>query len=356
MKKLLSLLCVLALSVGMLAGCGSDAAETTSAPEQTTQAPTETEAAPTTEPAETSAPVEVRAAALKGPTAMGLVQFMSRAENGELTDNHYQFSVAATPDEVVPKLSKGEIDIAAIPANLASVLYNNTEGAIEVLGINTLGVLYMVESGDTVHSVEDLRGKTIYATGKNNTPESVLSYLLKESGIDPTADVTIEWKSEATECLAALLAEENAIAMLPQPFAASAQMKNENIRVALNLTEEWDKLQSESEAPSTLVTGVVVARREFAEQNPEAVSAFMDHYAESVEFVNANVEEAAALVEHFGIVKAPVAQKALPACNIVFLEGSDMQAKLSGYLQVLFDQNPKSVGGALPGDDFYFSR
>ena len=144
-------------------------------------------------------------------------------------------------------LAQGTTDIAAVPANLASVLYNNTEGGVQVLAINTLGVLYIVESGDTVHSVEDLRGKTIYASGKGNTPEAALNYVLTQNGIDPSADVTIEWKSEQAECLSALMAEENAIAMLPQPFVTTAQAQSENLRVALDLTEEWDALQADSE-------------------------------------------------------------------------------------------------------------
>ena len=353
MKKIFSLLCVLALTVSMMAGCGAAQTETTEDAGNSEESTAVTQASESVNAVD---PAEVRVMALKGPTAMGLVKLFDDAATGKLTDNHYQVSIAATPDEVVPKLAQGEIDMAAIPANLASVLYNNTKGGIEVLGINTLGVLYIVESGDTVQSVEDLRGKTIYATGKGNTPESVLNYILTQNGLDPAADVTIEWKSEAAECLSALMAEENAIAMLPQPFAASAQMKSDKIRVALDLTAEWDALQAEAENPSTLVTGVVVARKEFVEQHPEAVSAFMDHYKESVAFVNENVEEAAQLIEQYGIVKAPVAQKALPACNIVFIEGAEMQSKLSGYLSVLFEQNPKSVGGELPAEDFYFAR
>ena len=364
MKKLCSLLCVFALAVSLMAGCGAaDTPETTLAPE-TTEAPAESTAAETTVPESTApetteqaaAPVDVRIMTLKGPTSIGLSPFMSRAENGELTDNNYQFTIAASADEVGPKLVKGEIDMAAIPANLSSVLYNKSEGAICVLGINTLGVLNIVESGDTVHSIGDLRGKTILATGKNHTPEQVITYLLTQNGMTIGEDVQIEWKTEAAECLNALMAEENAIAMLPQPFASAAQLKSDNIRVALDLTEEWDKLQVGSEHPSTICTGVVVARKEFVEAHPEAVSAFMDHYRESVEFVNGNVDEAAKLVAHYDIVKEPVAKKAIPACNIVFIEGGEMQGKLSGYLQVLFDQNPKSVGGALPGGDFYFAR
>ena len=360
MKKLISLLCVLALAVSVLAGCGSQAApEGNDSVTQATknEAPAETTVETTeaaTAPAVAAEPVDVRVATLKGPTAIGLSYFMDQAAS--YTDNNYQFSIAPSADEVVPMLVKGELDMAAIPANLSSVVYNKTESGVQVLGINTLGVLYILETGDTIHSIEDLRGKTIYANGKNHTPEQVLTYLLAQNGMTIGEDVTVEWKSEAAECLTALSTTENGIAMLPQPFASAAQMKNENLRVALNLTEEWDKVQAEAETPSTLVTGVVIARKEFIEAHPEAVEAFMDHYRESVEYVNTKVDEAAALVEQLDIVKAPVARKAIPACNIVFIEGAEMQTKLSGYLQVLFDQNPKSVGGALPGEDFYFAR
>ena len=285
------------------------------------------------------AETQVNVTALKGPTAMGMVKLMDEAESGAVEGNAYSFAIAAAVDEVTPKIVKGETDIAAVPANLASVLYQNTKGEVQVLAVNTLGVIYIVESGDSVKSVEDLRGRTIYASGKGATPE----------------DVTIEWKSEHAECLAALLAEDNAIAMLPQPFVTTAQMKSDRIQVRLDLTAEWDAVQQGSDAPSQLITGALVVRRQFAQENPEAVEAFLKSYAESVEYVNANVEEAAQLVGKYEIVPAAVAQKAIPACNIVCITGADMQQKLSGYLNVLFEQNPKAVGGALPADDFYYN-
>lgn len=303
--------------------------------------------------AQTSAePVEVNVVALKGPTAMGMVNFMDKAESGELTDNNYHFDIVAAVDEVTPKLVQGQADIAAVPANLASVLYNNTDGGVNVLAINTLGVIYIVESGDTVSSISDLKGKTVYASGKGSTPEYALNYILSQNGIDADNDLTIEWKSEHTECLSALLAEENAIAMLPQPFVTTAQTKSERIRVALDLTQEWDKLGTDS----ALLTGVVVARKEFVESNPAAVKAFMEHYEESVKFVNEKTGDAASLIEKYDIVPSAVAVKAVPNCNIVFIAGDEMKQKLSGYLAVLLEQNPKSVGGALPADDFYYGN
>ena len=313
-------------------------------------------------PAEES--VNVRVAALKGPTAMGMVKLMSDYAPVEeaLEDkenvvtagggNTYEFTLAASADEVSPKLMQGELDIACVPANLASVLYNRTDGGIVTLAVNTLGVLYIVENGNSVQSMADLAGRTIVASGKGSTPEYALRYLLTENGIDPDTGVTIDWKSEHSECVASLASGAATIAMLPQPFVTVAQTQLPDLRVALDLTEEWDALDN----GSALLTGVVVARTAFAEEHPEVVSAFLDRYQESVDYVNSNVEEAAQLVGQYEIVTAEVAQKALPECNIVFIEGDEMKEKLSGYLSVLFEQNPQSVGGALPDDAFYFSR
>ena len=311
-------------------------------------------------PAEES--VTVRVAALKGPTAMGMVKLMSdsdaAAESGEeTTGNTYEFTLAASADEVTPKLMQGELDIACVPANLASVLYNRTEGGIVTLAVNTLGVLYIVENGNAVTSMADLAGKTIVASGKGSTPEYALRYLLSENGIDPDNDVTIDWRSEHSECVAALASGSATIAMLPQPFVTVAQTQLPDLRVALDLTEEWDALDN----GSALLTGVVVARADFVEEHPAAVEQFLTSYADSVDWVNDNTAEAAELIGGYDIVDAAVAEKALPYCNIVCITGSEMKEMLSGYLQVLFDAAPASVGqdaetgeGGLPGDDFYY--
>ena len=225
-----------------------------------------------------------------------------------------------------------------------------------MLAINTLGVLYIVENGDSIQSAADLKGKTIYASGKGATPEYALNYILEQNGIDPAADVTIEWKSEHSECVAALAQDAAGIAMLPQPFVTTAMAKNPNLKVALDLTEEWDKLQGEEEEQSALLTGVVVVRSEFAKEHPEAVADFMERYETSVEYVNENTKEAAQLVGQYEIVTADVAEKALPECNITYIDGDEMKEKLSGYLSVLLEQNPESVGGKLPNDDFYYTE
>ena len=289
-------------------------------------------------------------AALKGPTAMGMVKLMSEHKGD------YNFTIAAAIDEITPKLVKGEFDIAAVPANLAAVLYNNTQGKVKVLAVNTLGVLYIVENGDTVKSVEDLRGRTIFASGKGATPEYALNYLLSANGIDPKKDVTLEYKSEHSECLASLLATEGSVAMLPQPFVTTAQLKQPEVKVVLDMNEEWARIQEGSETPSALITGVLVGRSEFVEQNPQAISEFLDAYALSVAFANENVEETAALIGQYDIIPEAVAKAALPYCSITYIDGDEMQNRLSGYLKVLFDQNPASVGGSMPDDAFYYKR
>ena len=289
----------------------------------------------------------VRVAALKGPTAMGLVGLMRDGED-------YAFTLAASADEITPKLIQGELDIAAVPANLAAVLYNSTSGGVRVLAVNTLGVLYSVERGERIQSEEDLRGRTIYTAGKGSTHEYALNYILRGSGLDPVQDVTIEFKSEHAECVAALLNDPEAAAMLPQPFATVAQAKAEDMRIALDLTAEWDRLQADSESPSSMITGVMIARTAFIEAQPEAVAAFLEAYEASVRFTLENTAEAAALIGEYDIFDAAVAEKALPYCNITFIAGEEMRERLGGYLGELFAQDPASVGGALPDEAFYF--
>ena len=340
-KKTLSLTLALLLALSLTA-CGT---------KQEAPAPAETPAQEETpaEPAEE--PVTTRIAALKGPTAMGLVKLMSddpQSADGAL----YDFTLAGAADEVTPSLIKGDLDMACVPANLASVLYNKTEGQIVTLAVNTLGVIYIVENGNAVQSMADLAGKTIVGAGKGSTPEYALRYLLSENGIDPDKDVVIDWKSEHAERVAALASGAATIALLPQPFVTVAQTKIEGLRMALDLTAEWDALDN----GSGMITGVVVARKSFVEEHPAAVAAFLEDYAESVNWVNSNNADAAHLISEYGIIEAaPVAQKALPYCNSVCITGEEMGVKLSGYLQVLFEAEPTAVGGKLPGDDFYYN-
>ncbi len=352
MKKIFILTIVCALALFAFSGCASTPTEEISsapAPEQTSST-SEQQLGPEPEPAPQSEPADVSVVALKGPTAMGMVKFMSDAESGAVTSNNYTFTIETAIDVVTPMIVQGEVDIAAVPTNVASVLYNNSEGGIKVLAINTLGVLYIAESGDTVQSIEDLEGKTIYASGKGATPEYALNQILSANGLSDS--VTIEWKTEQSEVVAALAAEENAIAMLPQPFATTAQTQNENIRIALDLTEVWDN----SDIDGNLLTGVLVVNSAFAEENPEAIADFMAKYEESVNFVNENIQQAAVLVGGYDIVPEAVAAIAIPECNITCVAGAQMKEMMSGYLNVLYEQNPASVGGSLPDDAFYYEQ
>lgn len=304
----------------------------------------------------TKTETDVTVAAFKGPTGMGMVKMMDDNENNISDGNNYNFEILGSPEEMSTKIIKGEVDIAAVPANLSSSLYNKANGEIEVIAINTLGVIYIVENGDTIQSVDDLKGKTIYASGQNATPEFSLNYILSENGINPENDVDIQYKSEHAECLTALISDENGIAMLPQPFVTIAQTKSENVRIALDMTKEWENIQQASDTSSTMITGVMVAQKDFIENNPDALNAFLDSYKKSVDFVNSDVEAAAKLNGKFEIVTEEVALKAIPYCNITFIEGSDMKTKLSGYLNILFEQSEKSIGGKMPDDNFYYSR
>lgn len=354
-KKLVSTLALM-MSCVMLTACGGQAGtkEPSAQTESSETVTASTEEAENTETAAAGEAADVNVAALKGPTAMGMVKLMSDSDNGDTGANHYNFTIAASADEITPQLVQGKIDIAAVPANLASVLYNKEGVNVSVLAVNTLGVLYIVENGDSVASVADLKGKTIYASGKGATPEYALNYMLTANGIDPQKDVTIEYKSEHSECAAALAANENAVAMLPQPFVTVAMSKNENIRIALDLTEEWEKVSGDGDTKASLITGVVIARNEFIEEHPEAAALFMEQYEASVQYVTSNQAEAAQLIGAYDIVTAEVAEKALPYCNITFIAGDEMKEKLGSYLGILYEQNPAAVGGALPNDDFYY--
>ena len=358
MKKTISLILAFAMMLSLFAACGSEAASVTASEAASEPVSVPAEAAVETPVEEPSAveevpaeePTTIRLGGLKGPTSMGMVKLLDDAQNG-LTQNTYEFTMAGAADELTPKLLQGELDILAVPANLGSILYNNSQGKVQMLAINTLGVIYVVEKGgNTITSLNDLKGKTIYATGKGSTPEFALNFLLSQHGLTMGEDVIVDFKSEPTEVVAAMSNDDTAIAMLPQPFVTVAQTQIEGLTVALSLTEEWDKL----EVDSMFITAGLIVRKEFAEKYPQQLATFLDEYRASTDYANENVSETALLVEQFDIVKAPIAEKAIPYCNIVCITGEEMKTAASGYLQTLMDQNPQAVGGAMPGDDFYY--
>lgn len=332
MKRLISLILAVLMLACLFTGCANNAPE-----------PTET-------PAAAEDPTTIRVGAMTGPTAMGMVKLMDESDKGE-SANKYEFSLQTEATAFAPALTKGEIDIAAVPANLASVIYNNTDGGIKVLSVCATGVLYIVERGDSVKSFADLAGKKLYATGEGATPEFVLRYLFKANGLEGDKAPTIQWCADTTEALSYISQDESAIAMLPQPFVTAAQTKVEGLSVALNLNEEWQKVND----GASMATGVIVVRTEFAEKYPQQLEKFMQEYAESVKFVNENTEQAAELIGNYEIVKTPIALKALPYCNICCLTGDELKDCLNGYLSVLCDMNPQSVGGKLPDDGLYYA-
>ena len=296
--------------------------------------------------------VAVRVAALKGPTGIGLVKLMADQETGT-TANDYTFTLTGAPDDIVAKITSGQVDIAALPTNLAATLYQKTEKKLHIIAINTLGVLYVLEKGDTIQSLADLSGKTILATGKGSVPEYVLNELLAKGGL--TSPATVEYKAEHTE-LATLAASGQAdLVMLPEPFVTTVLAKNKDMRLALDLTAEWTKVQAASGTSSELAMGCLVVSDEFAKAHPDAIVSFLAEYKASVDFVNAKPTEAGVDVARFEIMAdAALAAKAIPNCHIVMISGAEMSKTLTPFFEILFAANPKSIGGAMPGEDFYW--
>lgn len=337
-KRLLALAAFLALT---LAGCGQSAQPQQ---EETSTPPATTEATKTEVTAGYEDGLVAQVASLKGPTSMGLSALMT-SEN-----EHYEFNIYAAADEIVPLVVKGEVDIALVPANLAATLYQKTNGAIEVANINTLSVLQVVTPGDVEMSdLTALKGKTIYMTGKGTTPEASLRYLVEKNGMS-WDDMTVEFKTEATEVVSALQTDPTAFAVLPEPFATVAIQQLDNRHIALSLGDEWDRV---SDNGSQLVTGVTIVRKEFAEAHPAAMLQFAADAAESVAYVNGHPEDAANKIESLDIVKAPIAKLAIPRCNLVCMTGEEMRTALSGYLDALYTFDPQMIGGKLPDDAFY---
>lgn len=313
MKRIVAMLLTAIMAVTLFAGCGRKEAD----------------------------PINI--GALQGPTGMGMVTLM-----GDEFHSKYNITIATAPDAIVGQIVSGELDVAAVPINLASTLYNKTEGNVMLIAVNTLGVLYVLEDGDTVNSMADLAGKKLYATGQGSTPEYMLSYLLEANGL--TDSVTVEYTAEHSELATMMAAGEATLGMLPEPNVTATMVKNDKLRVALDLTEEW-----KSVAGIEPVQGCIVVRRDFFEENETAVRVFLKEYNAAVNYTNANQAETAKLMEQYGILpSAAIAEKAIDKCNIVCYRNAEMRLAAEDMLEVLFNANPKSVGGKLPGDDFYY--
>lgn len=336
MKKYVAMLLSVLLLVALLAGCGAESAEN-KAPEKDT----------TPE----NAAVNVNVTAIAGPTGVGLVNLMQKQAEGNAA-NQYTFNVVGAPDQAVAAIVNGSADIAAVPTNLASTLYKKTGGKVQALAINTLGVLHMLANGETITSVADLKGKTIYTSGQGANPEYILKYVLEKNGIDPEKDVKIEFVADNDALAAAMLNGTAKVAMVPEPKASSVLMQNDGIQRVLNMTEEWEKIGTNDTA---LVMGCVIARKDFVESNPQAVEKFLEEYKASIEAVQSDVDTAATLCETYKIIpKAALAKLAIPNCGLTYQSGYRMMTLLSGYLHILCGYNPAAIGGQEPADNFYY--
>lgn len=321
MKKLISILLMLFMVLGFSA-CGKDTSE-----------------------------IKCNVYGISGPTGIGLASLMKEADNGN-GKLDYNIQLAASNDEIVAKILNNEADIAAVATNLASTLYNKTDGGVEVLAINTLGVLNIVTKGVEINSVSDLKGKTVYSTGQGANPEYIFNNILKNYNLEAGKDVTVEFVSQPTELVAKIVSSDSAIVVAPQPVATNITVKDSSSKIAINLNDEWEKCND-----TKLVMGCIVARKKYIEENPDAITVFLEEYEKSIKVVNDDIDTAAALCEEFGIISpAAVAKKAIPYCNIVFESGKNLKTDLSAYLEFLYNANPKSIGGKLPSDDFYYGK
>jgi NitT/TauT family transport system substrate-binding protein len=327
MKKIISILLTLAL-VFAFAGCANDTVDEANLKE-----------------------VKANVFGIAGPTGIGLANLMKDAKDGNASLD-YNIQLAASNDEIVAKITNKEADIAAVATNLASTLYNKTNGGVKVLAVNTLGVLNVVTKGVEVKTIADLKDKTVYSTGQGANPEYILNNILKNNGLEAGKDVTVEFVSQPAELIAKVVGNKEAVVIAPQPVATAITIQDTNAKIVIDLNDEWDKFNDKK-----LVMGCIIARSEYVEANPQAVEAFLKDYEASIKAVSENIDATAAACEEFAIIaKAPIAKKAIPYCNIVFEDGEDMKADLSAYLTFLHTANPKSVGGKLPADDFYYGK
>ena len=291
----------------------------------------------------------VKVLTLMGPTGMGMAKIMNDSEAGS-SALQYDFTVASAPDQIAASVIKGEYDIAAVPVNLASVLYNKTNQALYVAAVNTLGVLYILDNGNGVSTLEDLRGKTLYATGQGSNPEYTLRYILQKNNIDPDKDLTIEYLAEHAELATKMVAGQATLGMLPEPNVTSVTINNPDVKIAIDLTQEWEKATGVK-----LAQGCIIVNKQFADEHPGILQKFLDEYRASVNFVNTDPDSASQMIEKAGIVpKAAIAKKAIPNCNIVLITGQEMKTMVGDMLKVLYDANASSVGGKLPQDSFYY--
>lgn len=352
--------CGLSLLLAVTAtACGNSGS--TSSAEAVSSEAVSSETASSAAAASNTEALTIHVGALKGPTGLGMVQMMQESDSSQSGSTKYTFTTATAPDDMVAKLTSGEMDIAALPTNLVASLYQKTSGKVQMLAVNTLGMLSVMTNGETINSIADLKGKTVLASGKGAIPEYAFDYILQKNGLkvassqdDAAGDadaVTVEYVTEHAEVAQKLISGEAKIAVLPQPFVTQVLQKSKTAKVALDVTDEWNKVTNNQ---SVLSMGSLAVRKEFAEQHKDALDAFLTTYQKSTDYTNQHPADAAKLAEQYLGIPAAVAEKAIPDCNITYLAGKEMKEKITPFFQVLFDANPKSIGGKMPDDAFYY--
>ena len=338
MKKLLSVIAIV-LSIIMLfglAGCGNNDTNSNVSSENVSS--------------EEYKAQDMHVACLKGPTGVGMAKLVEDAQNKK-TANHYTFTIATAADEISGKIINGEINIASVPTNLAAKLHQKTNGKITMLAVNTLGVLSFLSSDESVKTVADLKGKTIYSAGEGSNPEYILKYVLKQNNIDPEKDVTIKFVATGEQLSAAMISGQATVAMVPEPAATTVLTKKNTVKRIFTVNDEWEKISD-----SKLMMGCVVALDSYIENNKEAVDKFLEEYKASIEFANKNLDDTAKYCETYGIVpSAAIAKAAIPTCNVTYVDKTEMKNSIKGYFEVLLSFDKTSIGGKLPADSFYYN-
>lgn len=291
---------------------------------------------------------DISVACMTGPTGVGMAKLMADSE-AKLTANNYTFTVAGDATGINEKFVKGEINIASVPTNVAATLYNKTNGKVRILAVNTYGVLSILAKDSGIDSIDDLKGKTVYSTGKDQNPEFIFKYILEKNGINPETDLTINYVS-GTDLVAKLVSGEADIALAPEPAATTVLVKNKELNRVLSINDEWSKVSD-----TTLMMGCVIALDSYIAENEAAVEKFLEEYKASIEFAKTDVDNAAKHCATYKITASEaIAKKAIPTCNLCYVTGKDMKTNVNGYLNVLFTADKKAVGGAMPADDFYY--
>ena len=342
----LALAVVLALSATACSGTGSSSTGSSAAESASSAASSAASTAATTEK------TTIKVGTLKGPTGLGMLKMMQDAD-AKTTTNDYKFVLDTAPTAAVAKLTSGEVDMAGLPTNLAASLYKKTNGKMQLLEINTLGVLSIVTNGETITSIQDLKGKKIVSSGKGSVPEYAFNYILKQNGLNPEKDVQVEYASEHAAAMTKLVSGQVKIAVLPEPFVTQTLAKCKTAKIALNMTDEWSKVVKDG---SVLTMGCIVVRKDFAEKHKDAVNQFLADYKASSEYANQNAEATGKLAEKYLGMPAAVAAKAIPNCSLTFMDGDEMKAKVQPFFKIMYQENPQSIGGKLPDDGIYYQK